>query len=1106
MLEIMTTCSKCGLELPPDAPEVSCPNCILSFAVGDEESVPDAKASGTPEFGVLPRAFGDYELLEEIARGGMGVVYKARQKSLNRIVAVKMILTGSLATRQFIHRFRAEAGAAAALQHPNIVAIHEVGVHEFQHFFAMDYVEGQNLAQLVGRQALPSRKAARYLQQIAIAIHYAHCQGILHRDLKPSNVMVDAATDQPRVTDFGLAKRLDGESSLTVTGQMLGSPSFMPPEQASPNRSKLGRPADVYALGAILYHLLTARSPFQGDSLPAIVTQVLNTEPISPRSLNPTVARDLETICLKCLEKDPGRRYATAEELAAELGRFLADVPILARPIGPAARLWRWCCRKPAIATLGAMVLVLVLVVLLGAPVAIFRIDRARLDAERSRVEANRARVETERNLYAAHMQLASESLRHGAIGQVQELLNRHYPSKGAEDLRGFEWRYLAKAVADQTGLVTHQFQGLEARATVGGTPGLLIAGDTLYATPDTSGNFEADPRPILAWDLKTWAPISMALPLETNSDLWWHPDNEAALALNAKDHTVTVYRLPHLEKGPIIPLPGKAIQAAVSKDFHTLGVAFEDGDLQRVLVWDLIANVQRRVFGKSRGDISKMEFSPDSTVLMVEWDRSEIALWSIPDDKALPSPPRDPVRDWDPSPFFAPHSTRLFTSRGTSKDLQMWDWSSGQLSTIYHAPLAGLWALGFSPNGSLMATGWGGEVIALTDTKDFKLIGELRGHAGHILSVVFSPSGRLVATASRDRTAKLWDPKTLNELATLIGNDQQLANVVFTPDEKSVVTLGVDGEIKVWDLPALLQSSVLLTTTNVDADMALSADKRFLATSDGAVHLWDLARASEIRSIPTGELVPFKVAFSPKDPLLAFLGQHSLGLLNYQSGQTNILAIDAARSWRCAAFSPDGRDLAFSGETNITFCEVATLKLRTFARCDRGLMNLAFSPDGTLLASGHPGGGLTVWNRINGSIVTNTVVFAHEDYGPYVDFSGDGRFLASAGGGPIGKIWEVMPSGLKLHRALRGDLAWFGPLRFLPDGRRAISMSDRGLKLWDTETGLEVGTLYGHRFVNQVAFSHDGNTMYSLGDDGHVRTWQAPPLERFPIPPELQK
>src|SRR5439155_15886597 len=248
---------------------------------------------------------GDYELIEEIARGGMGVVYKARQLSLGRIVAVKMILAGQFVDKKVIQRFRGEVTAAALLQHPNIVPVHEVGLHAGQHFFSMDYVEGQSLAQLVCNRPLPPTKAAHYLKLIAESIHYAHSQGILHRDLKPSNVLIDAATDQPRVTDFGLAKRLDGESSLTVTGQVLGSPGFMPPEQASPDRGKVGRHSDVYALGAILYHLLTARPPFQAESLPALVTQVLNTEPVPPRLLNPSVPRDQETICLKCLEKEP---------------------------------------------------------------------------------------------------------------------------------------------------------------------------------------------------------------------------------------------------------------------------------------------------------------------------------------------------------------------------------------------------------------------------------------------------------------------------------------------------------------------------------------------------------------------------------------------------------------------------------------------------------------------------------------------------------------------------------------------------------------------------------------------------------------------------------
>ncbi|MEY2408660.1 MAG: eukaryotic-like serine/threonine-protein kinase, partial [Verrucomicrobiota bacterium] len=348
-------CPKCGTGLSAFATEGFCSACLL------ERGLSSAPSTGVPP---LSR-FGDYELIEEIARGGMGVVYKARQVSLDRIVAVKMILSGQFASAAEMQRFRAEARAAASIQHPNIVAIHEVGEHEGLLFFSMDYVEGHSLGELVREGPLPSLQAARCVEKIARAVHYAHQQGVLHRDLKPSNVLLDAH-DEPHVTDFGLAKRLtDSEletrhPELTLNGQVLGTPSFMPPEQAAGQRDQMGPRSDVYSLGAILYHLLTARPPFVGADVHTILAQVINSEVVTPRLLNPATPRDLETIALKCLEKDPSRRYESALALAEELSRHLNHEPINAVPPSTIYRARKFVRRnRMAVAAAACFALVL---------------------------------------------------------------------------------------------------------------------------------------------------------------------------------------------------------------------------------------------------------------------------------------------------------------------------------------------------------------------------------------------------------------------------------------------------------------------------------------------------------------------------------------------------------------------------------------------------------------------------------------------------------------------------------------------------------------------------------------------------------------------------
>jgi len=352
-------CPDCGAAIPRDAPNGMCPHCLARAALGTEhatvrEASPNKTISldisAVVEISPTIHYFGDYELLSEIARGGMGVVYKARQTSLNRIVAVKMILSGQLAGEREVKRFRTEAEAAGNLQHPNIVAIHEVGEHEGRQYFSMDYVEGKNLAEVIQGKPMAAREAAALLKTIAEAVHHAHQRGTLHRDLKPQNVLIDAE-GRPRITDFGLAKRVDQNSELTQAGAVMGSPSYMPPEQATGRHDQVGPHSDVYSLGAILYQLLTGQAPFVGETPLATLHKVVEEDPVPPSKHNPLSPPDLETICLKCLEKKPERRYHTARALAEELERFLNHEPILARPASEWRKVSVWMLKHPWLIT-----------------------------------------------------------------------------------------------------------------------------------------------------------------------------------------------------------------------------------------------------------------------------------------------------------------------------------------------------------------------------------------------------------------------------------------------------------------------------------------------------------------------------------------------------------------------------------------------------------------------------------------------------------------------------------------------------------------------------------------------------------------------------------
>jgi serine/threonine protein kinase len=338
---------------------------------------------------------GDYELMEELGRGGMGVVYKARQCSLNRVVALKMILAANFSSNVQRLRFIREAELIASLRHPNIIAIHEIGEFEGQPYYSMDFIEGTSLKELLKDNALAWSEAARFAQVIAQAMQFAHEHGVIHRDLKPHNILVDHLREL-HVADFGLARDLNNDYSLTMTGAMVGTPNYMSPEQSSGSGEILPS-ADVFAIGAILYEMLTALMPFRGGSLSEVLENVRSIDPIAPRLVNPLIPRDLNTVCLKCLQKEPGRRYLTAGELADDLDRVLRDIPIEAKPISSIERGWRWCKRNR---NLASVISGSATIIVLGTVTAFIVLNQERIQAQQAELKAKQAQkvAESERN------------------------------------------------------------------------------------------------------------------------------------------------------------------------------------------------------------------------------------------------------------------------------------------------------------------------------------------------------------------------------------------------------------------------------------------------------------------------------------------------------------------------------------------------------------------------------------------------------------------------------------------------------------------------------------------------------------------------------------
>jgi eukaryotic-like serine/threonine-protein kinase len=1024
-------CPECGVPLPEYWPKGFCPKCALDGAL-QEPSEEVVSEGGSAPFS--PHRFGDYELFEERARGGMGVVYRARQLKLNRIVALKMILAGQFASKEEVLRFRGEAEAAARLQHPNIVSIHETGERDGHHYFSMDYVEGRTLADIVRDGPLPAQRAAKYACRIAEAIHYAHSQGVLHRDLKPSNVIIDAH-DEPQITDFGLAKRMRDDFGVTVTGQVLGSPNFMPPEQTSAKSGRVGPASDVYGVGAILYCLLTGRPPFHAETIEELLLQLRDTEPVSPRLLNPSVPRDLETISLKCLEKDPARRYATAEALADELGRFIRDEPIQARPLRLTGKLWRWCRRRPAIAALSSSVVLLLLAVAVSSNVAAWRVNRARLSEQKAN-----------RNLRQTVSLLELE--------RAEDFFNANDAAFGVAHLSAMVRRDPSNSIAANR-LVSAITQRPWA---------LPVSVPLRHLGRVTTAVFSPDGERVLtgSWDKSAhvWNARSSEsiFALSHNGQI-----SSASYSLDGKriltaslDGTVQISDALTGDALKFLPHSKGVYWAEFSRDGTQVVTASAD---RAARIWNAASGALKHELRGHGSHVVLARFTPDGKRVFTGGSAGSVRGWDAESGQAL---------------FHLEDRKRTLTALAISPDgkrlacacedgiVKLWSASNGQ---SLGAPLIhrrGVSHATFSPDSSLLLTTCEDGGARLWNSDTLQQIGEPLRHESGVSYGGFSPDGEKIVTTSSDNTARVWGTRNRTPLCQALRHIERVLHAGFSADGRRLVTASYDGQAQVWDLRPGLEPSVQIRHGRNVSPLALTPDGQAALTAahDRTARLWDVRTGQ-----PLSEPV-MQDSFATRGDFAA-------------DGHRVVLAyIDGSiRLWDWGQWKMGSRVLA---------------QPRLIAgpiQHGSKINSVRFSRDGARFVTASAGKTARIWNATNGQPVGTPLV--HNDEVMSADFSGDGSKAVTASFDRSARVWDAA-TGRPLSEPLIhiDHVKWVG---FSPDGTQVVTAStDNSACLWDAATGKKLITLPHARIVDHASFSADGTLIATACLDRTARIWDA--------------
>ena len=1071
---------------------------------------------------------GPYCIERQLGSGAMGVVFLAYDIETGRKVAIKVPRLELAPRKHFRARFEREAQSAATVNDEHVVTTYHVGsTADFPlPYLVMQFVDGETLADRLEREtSLPPREAVEIARQVAAGLAAAHAQGRVHRDIKPSNIMLEKPTSRVKITDFGLARALDGSEQISASGAAVGTPSYMSPEQILPPYRADTR-SDVFGLGVVLYEMLTGERPFRGTTPPVVMQQVVNEEPISPRKFSHAINRDLETVTLKCLAKEPGRRYQTAQELADDLQRWLNHEPIWARPVGLAGRLSRWCRRKPAKATAFGLAAI-VLIALAAVPTA-FALYQGRV-AEQISQEQHK----TEAALHDSRLQSATLAFQRGLdlcekgeVGPGMHWLVRslELAPEGEDDLR----RVIRVNLAGWRSRLVPLRAYLPHQATV-----------TQVAFSSDGRRFltRSDDNMVQVWEAATARRVAALRHEHPVTATAFSPDGTRILT----GSTAGTIHLWDVASGQQCLSPPRYHRQTVwavtfSPDGQTFLTAGED---RTAWLWDMATGQPRfEQLSGHKDAIVSAAFSPDGKkVLTGSWDGTA-RLWDAATGKERPgSPLKHGSKVAIYGAAFSPNGT-LVVTWGDDRTAQLWLADSGK---PLHPPLRHhreVVAVAFSPDSHVIATASKDYTAQLWATDTGRPLGDLLLHPGQVNTAAFSPKAEnpTVVTGGTDNNARVWaavGPNVWSVVATrkpvgaLLPHQGEITSVAFSPDGQSLLTGSTDQIARLWEAPSAKPLGLSLQNQSPINALAFTPDGRTAVTGAvGQPDFWDVASGQPL------DLVGQPINLLPK-LLFTRISKNVSDVLNLHSGGIDALRISpdgrtiltggsdgTARFWdrltgRCRILSPAHQQpvwaVALDGQTAVTASADGTARLWDAATAQpRGLQlphdgevaAVALSPDGQTVVTGSFDHKVRLWDTTTAKERASSPL-PHRDKVLAVAYDPAGKIVVTGCQDGTAQLWNAATG-----QPIGEPLPHGGPVRsvaFSPNGKRILTGSqDKTARLWDAATGRPVGPPLQHQhWVRCVTFSPDGATILTGSEDLTARLWDAatglpsgPPIE----------